>query len=159
MNFIRRWLSLIITCVLSVAFASAGALLTNLDEWYFNLQQPSWKPPDEAFGLIWSLIFAFCAAAAWLSWNNALQNQQKRMLWVLYLLNGALNVLWSVLYFQLHRPDWSLWECLPLWLSVLSLIIYQWPLSKPASLMVIPYLIWVSLAALLNWQTVLLNGY
>ena len=159
MNFIRRWLSLIITCTLSVAFAIAGALLTNLDEWYFNLQQPSWKPPDEAFGLIWSLIFALCAAAAWLSWNSATQAKEKRTLWVLYLFNGALNVLWSILYFQLHRPDWSLWECLPLWLSVLSLIVYQWPLSRAASWMVFPYLVWVSLAALLNWQTVVLNGY
>ena len=159
MNFLRRWLSLIIASIVSIAFASAGAVLTQLDDWYFNLQQPSWKPPDEAFGIVWSLIFALCAAAAWLSWNSTTQASQKRALWFLYLTNGALNLLWSVLYFQLHRPDWSLWECLPLWLSVLSLIVYQWPLSKTASWMVVPYLVWVSIATVLNWQTVVMNGY
>jgi len=159
MNFIRRWLSLITAIVLSTAFASAGALLTQLDDWYFNLKQPSWKPPDEAFGIIWSLIFALCAAASWLSWNSTRQVQQRKTLLLLYLFNGVLNVLWSVLYFQLHRPDWSLWECLPLWLSVLSLIYYQWPLSRWASLMTIPYLVWVSIATVLNAQTVFLNGF
>lgn len=159
MNFFRRWISLITASVLSIAFASAGALLTNLDEWYFNLKQPSWKPPDEAFGIIWSLIFALCAAAAWLSWSSAKSAQQKRNLCLLYLFNGALNVLWSVLYFQLHRPDWSLWECLALGLSVVSLIAYQWQISRPAALMVVPYLIWVCIATMLNWQTVVLNGF
>jgi len=77
----------------------------------------------------------------------------------LYLINGGLNVLWSVLYFNLHRPDWSLIECVPLWLSVLSLIISQWRDSRTASLLVVPYLIWVSIATVLNWQTVVLNGF
>ncbi len=158
MNFLRRWQSLIICCVLSIAFAGAGALLTNLDEWYFALKQPSWKPPDEAFGLIWSTIFALCAAAAWLSWNSV-RNQERRLLFlILYLVNGALNMLWSFLYFQMHRPDLSFIECFALLLSVLSLIVVQWKASKTASYLVMPYFIWVSIATALNWQTVVLNG-
>lgn len=159
MNFLRRWQSLIICVFLSVAFASVGASLTTLDEWYFSLSQPSWKPPDPAFGLIWSIIFSLCAAAAWLSWNSA-KNHKRRMLYLtLYLINGGLNVLWSLLYFTLHRPDWSLIDCVFLWLSVLSLIISQWQDSKTASLLVIPYIIWVSIATALNWQTIVLNGF
>ena len=159
MNSLRRWQSLIVSCVLSVLISSAGALLTNLDDWYFNLKQPSWKPPDEAFGIVWTLIFSLNAAAAWLSWNSASQGHQKRNILLMYLLNGVLNILWTVFYFQLHRPDWSLWECLPLWFSVLALISYQWSLSKTASLLLVPYLIWVSIASVLNWQTVVLNGF
>ncbi len=111
MKFLQRWQSLIIACLLSVGFALGGALLTNLDSWYFNLNQPSWKPPDAAFGLIWSLIFSFCAAAGWLSWNSAKLQKNKYIYLSLYLINGALNEVWSFLYFQMHRPDWSLWEC------------------------------------------------
>ena len=159
MHFLRRWQSLIVCILLSVAFASTGAFLTKLDEWYFALNQPGWKPPDPAFGLIWSLIFSLSAAAAWLSWNSARSNQRKMLYLSLYLINGGLNVLWSVLYFNLHRPDWSLIECVPLWLSVLSLIISQWRDSRTASLLVVPYLIWVSIATVLNWQTVVLNGF
>ena len=159
MNFLRRWQSLILSILLSVAFASVGALLTNLDDWYFNLNQPSWKPPDPAFGLIWSIIFGLSAAAAWLSWNSAKTPKRQMLYLSLYLVNGGLNILWSFFYFNLHRPDWSLIECLPLWLSVLSIIIYQWRDSKLASLLVVPYLIWVSIATVLNWQTVVLNGF
>jgi tryptophan-rich sensory protein len=159
MNFLGRWQSLIISCILSIAFASAGALLTNLDEWYFNLKQPSWKPPDEAFGLIWSTIFAFCAAAAWLSWNSVRNHEKRMLLLILFLINGVLNVLWSVLYFQMHRPDWSFLECFALLVSILSLIWVQWRASKTASLLIVPYLIWVSTATVLNWQTVVLNGF
>lgn len=159
MSFLRSWQSLIICVVLSVAFASAGAVLTNLDDWYFNLQQPSWKPPDAAFGLIWSTIFSFCAAAAWLSWNSTNNHNRRMVLLVLYLVNGGLNILWSVLYFQMHRPDWSFIECFFLWSSVLSLILYQWKISKWASTLVMPYLVWATIATVLNWQTIVLNGF
>ena len=159
MKFLQRWQSLIIACLLSVGFALGGALLTNLDSWYFNLNQPSWKPPDAAFGLIWSLIFSFCAAAGWLSWNSAKLQKNKYIYLSLYLINGALNEVGSFLYFQMHRPDWSLWECSLLGLSIVALMITQWKDSKLASLLVVPYLIWVCIAAELNWQTVVLNGF
>ncbi len=159
MSFLRRWQSLIICIFASVACASTGAFLTKLDDWYFSLNQPSWKPPDPAFGLIWSLIFSFCAAAAWLSWNSARTHKRKMLYLTLYVLNGGLNILWSYLYFTLHRPDWSLIDCIPLWLSVLSLIVFQWRDSKTASILISPYLVWVTIATALNWQTVVLNGF
>ena len=147
MKFLQRWQSLIIACLLSVGFATAGALVTNLDTWYFNLNQPSWKPPDAAFGLIWSLIFSLCAAAGWLSWNSAQLQTRKYLYLCLYLINGVLNL------------AWSLWECGLLGLSIVALIYFQWKDSKWASLLVVPYLIWVCIAATLNWQTVVLNGF
>ena len=81
------------------------------------------------------------------------------VLLVLYLVNGGLNILWSVLYFQMHRPDWSFIECFFLWSSVLSLILYQWKISKWASTLVMPYLVWVTIATVLNWQIIVLNGF
>jgi translocator protein len=159
MKFLIRWQSLIISALLSFAFATAGALVTQLDDWYFNLNQPSWKPPDAAFGAIWSLIFALCAAAAWLCWNSAKNRRSQFQYLTLFLINGALNLSWSILYFQLHRPDWSFWECFALAISVLSLIISAWKDSKLASLLVLPYLVWVCIATALNWQTVVLNGF
>jgi tryptophan-rich sensory protein len=141
-----------------MAFATLGGLLTDLGPWYHSLKQPDWKPPDAAFGAIWSTIFALCAGAGWLSWNYAPSRSRKYKILILYLVNGALNVLWSVLYFQLHRPDWSMIELIFLWLSVLSLIVAQWRESKWASVMVVPYLVWVSAAGFLNWDGMVLNG-
>jgi len=80
--------------------------------------------------------------------------------WVigLFALNGFLNVLWSLLFFALKRPDWALVEVALLWLSILLLIIVFWRFVKPASLYLVPYLLWVSFAAFLNLTVVRLNG-
>jgi tryptophan-rich sensory protein len=67
-------------------------------------------------------------------------------------------VFWSLLYFRLHRPDWSLFEVPLLWLSVLALIVVLARFAKGAAWLLVPYLVWVAIAALLNWQTVTLNG-
>ena len=76
----------------------------------------------------------------------------------MFIANAILNMFWSVLYFKLHRPDWSLIEAAFLWLSVLGIIAFTWSFSKPAALFITPYIIWVSLAILLNLGTVRLNG-
>jgi len=77
---------------------------------------------------------------------------------LLFAANGFLNVFWSLLYFRLHRPDWALFEVPFLWLSVLALIGLLGRFAKPAAWLLAPYLAWIGIAALLNWQTVKLNG-
>jgi tryptophan-rich sensory protein len=77
---------------------------------------------------------------------------------ILFWLNGFLNLLWSILYFRFQRPDWSLYEAVFLWLSVLAILLTIRKLSTRYSLYILPYLIWVSIAIVLNWDTVRLNG-
>jgi tryptophan-rich sensory protein len=135
-----------------------GGLLTDFSPWYFALKQPDWKPPDWAFGIIWTSIF-LCALFTWvIAWNKASTKKQKVILSVLFIVNGLLNLFWSVLYFKLHRPDWSLNESYLLWVSVLAIVLFTYSISRLASLFMMPYLIWVSLAILLNLGTVRLNG-
>ena len=76
----------------------------------------------------------------------------------LFALNGFLNLLWSLLFFRLHRPDWSLIEVAALWLSIVGLIIFTARHSRFAGILLTPYLIWVSLASVLNFEIVRLNG-
>jgi len=123
-----------------------------------SLKAARLKPPDMAFGLIWTAIFTLCALSAWGAWQMSMSGAQKVRIVVLFALNGVLNVFWSYLYFQLHRPDWSLVELYGLWASVLLLILGLWRLSKTSSLMLLPYLIWVTAAGFLNAATVELNG-
>ena len=152
------WPAFAIAFAISLAVAGAGASLTELGAWYFALKQPAWKPPDYAFGLIWSTIFTLCAFSAASAWTHAETPARKRRLWVLFLLNGALNMGWSLLYFKLHRPDWALGEWVLLWLSVLSLVPGLRSYGRMAPWLNVPYLVWVSAAGLLNWQTLVLNG-
>jgi tryptophan-rich sensory protein len=152
------WPAFAIAFAVSLAVAGAGAALTELGPWYYALKQPGWKPPDYAFGVIWSTIFTLCAFSAAMAWSHAQSAAGKRRLWLLFLLNGALNMLWSLLYFTLHRPDWAMLEWTLLWLSVLSLVLGLRSYSRVASWLNVPYLVWVSAAGLLNWQTIALNG-
>lgn len=150
--------TLLLAFVLSYATAGIGAALTELGPWYFALKHPPWKPPDAAFGVIWSTIFTLCATSGWLAWQAADTAALRRRVAVLFGVNALLNMLWSALYFKLQRPDWALFEVVFLWLSIVGLIVGLWRLSRWASLLLVTYWLWVSIAAVLNLQTVMLNG-
>ncbi len=134
-----------------------GGTITDLGPWYQSLQKPDWQPPDAAFGAIWTAIFALTAASAVIAWRHAPKGSEREWLLGLFALNGFLNVLWSLLFFRLHRPDWSLIEVVGLWLSIVALIIFTARHSRLAGALLTPYLIWVSLASVLNFDVVRLN--
>ncbi len=149
---------LLMAFALSYATAGIGAALTDLGPWYFALKQPSWKPPDAAFGIIWTTIFTLCAISGWLAWQAASTPALRRRVAGLFGVNALLNILWSALYFKQQRPDLALFEVVFLWLSIVALIVGLWRLSRWASLLLVTYVLWVSIAAVLNLETVLLNG-
>ncbi len=121
--------ALLLALALSYATAGIGAALTELGPWYFALKHPPWKPPDAAFGVIWSTIFTLCAISGWLTWQAADTPALRRRVLVLFGVNAVLNIAWSALYFKLQRPDWALFEVVFLWLSILALIMGLWRLS------------------------------
>ena len=153
-----RWKPIAIAAAAAIFVAMLGALMTDLGPWYASLKQPPWKPPDWAFGPVWTMIFALAAAAGVIGWRRAPTRADRELLLVLFAANGFLNVFWSLLYFRLHRPDWSLLEVPLLWLSVLALIVVLARFARSAAWLLAPYLVWVAIAALLNWQTFKLNG-
>jgi tryptophan-rich sensory protein len=158
MRWWRRSKPLFVALSLSYLTAGVGAALTELGPWYFALKQPSWKPPDAAFGVIWTSIFTLTAISAAMAWQAAQTNQAQRKVWLLFGLNALLNVVWSALYFKLQRPDWALAEWLLLWLSVLSLVLGFWQTSRRTAYLNFPYLLWVTVAGGLNLATIRLNG-
>jgi translocator protein len=153
-----RWKPIAVAAGAALSVALLGALMTDLGPWYASLRQPAWKPPDWAFGPVWTTIFALAAAAGVIGWRRAPSRADRERMLLLFAANGFLNVFWSLLYFRLHRPDWALFEVPLLWLSVLALIVVLARFAKVAAALLVPYLVWVGLAAVLNWQTVKLNG-
>ena len=154
----NRWKPIVIAAAAALFVAMLGALMTDLGPWYAGLKQPAWKPPDLAFGPVWTTIFALAAAAGVIGWRRAVSRAEREQLLLLFAANCFLNVFWSLLYFRLHRPDWALFEVPFLWLSVLALIVVLARFAKTAAWLLAPYLVWVAIAALLNWLTVQLNG-
>jgi translocator protein len=153
-----RWKPIAVAAAAAVFVATLGALMTDLGPWYAQLKQPAWKPPDWAFGPVWTAIFALAAAAGVIGWRRAPSRADRELMLALFAANGFLNVFWSLLYFRLHRPDWALYEVPFLWLSVLALILVLWRYARAAAWLLVPYLAWVAIAAVLNDSTVKLNG-
>jgi tryptophan-rich sensory protein len=138
--------------------AGLGALLTQLGPWYYQLHKPTWQPPDWLFGPAWTLIFALTAIAGVKYWREDTTREQREAVIAAFALNAFLNTFWSLLFFRLERPDWALREVPFLWLSILLLIVLLGRATRRAAWLLLPYLVWVAFAAVLNWQIVALNS-
>jgi tryptophan-rich sensory protein len=152
------WRPVATAALVAVATAALGGTLTDIGPWYQSLRQPAWKPPDALFGPAWTLIYGFTVASAVIGWRRAPDRKAREWLIGLFALNGFLNVLWSLLFFRLQRPDWALVEVVALWLSIALLMLVLRRYARISSLLLVPYLAWVSFAAALNAAVVRLNG-
>jgi tryptophan-rich sensory protein len=148
---------LIISAGVAVFLGIAGGLLTDVGPWYRALRKPKLNPPDWLFGPAWTIILGLAAWAAAIAWDAASGSAERTTVLMLFSANAVLHLLWSPLFFKLKRPDWALLEVAFLWLSLVALVVALAPISRLASLLILPYLLWVSFATWLNWQIVRLN--
>jgi tryptophan-rich sensory protein len=141
----------------AVILGGVGGLATEIGPWYKNLKKPSWQPPDWLFGPAWTLILGLAAWAAVLAYNGAGDQAGKTAVVILYSVNLVFHFIWSPLFFKFKRPDLALIEVVFLWGSVLALCVTLRQFSVTASWLIVPYLVWVSFAACLNYMIVRLN--
>jgi translocator protein len=153
-----RWKPILVAVAAAVAVSVLGGLSTDIGAWYRALNKPSWQPPDWLFGPVWTTIYAFTAAAGVTVWRATHERSQHRWIIGLFVLNAVVNVLWSLLFFRLQRPDWALAEVGFLWGSIVLLIVVFSRWSRTAGWLLLPYLLWVSFASFLNWTIVQLNA-
>ena len=151
------WGPVVVTAIAAILVAAAGGMATRTDAWYFALRVPAWKPPDWAFGPIWTVIIVLTACSAVIAWNADPDPAARVRLVAAFAVNSALNIAWSWLFFRLRRPDWALAEVGLLWLSIVALALTAGQASLAAGLLNLPYLAWVGVAACLNLTIVRLN--
>jgi len=150
------WWPFIVSLGCVALVAVAGTRLTQLGPWYYALRQPPWKPPDVWFGVIWSTIFLLIAVSLALAWPIA-DASARQWLVTVGVINAILNVLWSALFFTMRRPDLAQFEWVLFWFSIVALLLLVWEQSTLAGVLMLPYLIWVSIAGVLNRAVVKLN--
>ena len=151
-----RLLTLIGWVVLCFVAASLGALFVPGD-WYASLRKPSWNPPGWVFGPVWTALYAMMAAAAWLVWQRGGFAAQRRPLG-LFLVQLTLNAAWTPLFFGQHWPGVAFAEILLLWLAIAVTLAAFRRVSHVAAWLLVPYLVWVSFAAVLNFTLWRLNS-
>lgn len=143
---------------LALCFSAAGlGGLFMPGEWYAQLRKPSWNPPAWIFGPVWTALYTMMAVAAWLVWRRGGFAVQRVSLGV-FLLQLLLNALWSPLFFGLHNPALAFAEIVLLWLAIISTLLVFWKARRGAGLLLVPYLAWVTLAAVLNFTLWRLNS-
>lgn len=143
--------------VLCFAASAVGALATfKAQAIYGQLIQPTWAPPGWLFGPVWTTLYTMMAIAAWLVWRRGGFAQNRvAMFW--FGLQLVLNALWSWLFFAWMQGLWSLVNITLLWLAIIVTLVTFWRSNRLAGALLIPYLLWVSFAAALNYAMWQLN--
>lgn len=150
------WIALLV--FLAVCFAVAGiagmVTATSVDTWYPTLAKPAFTPPDRVFGPVWTALYAMMALAAWLVWRRV-----GRQGWGLYLflVQLALNLLWSILFFGLQLVGLALVDIAVLLVSIAMTTTAFWRIDRRAGALLVPYLLWVAYASTLNGAIWLMN--
>ncbi len=143
-------------CLLSVfAVALIGSIFTSNNvssDWYESIK-PDITPPNIVFPIVWNILFILIAISLYFVWINSKKKDKNKII-IGYGINFLLNILWSVLYFGIRKPNYAFIEIFFLWASILYLIIMNWKIDKKASYLLIPYLLWVGFATYLNFLSI-----
>jgi len=152
-------LKLIIAIVVSELAGVIGSLFTapSVTTWYPALVKPALNPPAWVFGPVWTTLFALMGIAAYLIWRKGLNRKNVKIALGIFIGQLVLNTLWSIIFFGWHSPGGAFAEIIFLWLAILATIIVFARISKPAAWLLVPYLLWVSFAAYLNYVIWALN--
>lgn len=154
-KFLRLGISVLV-CQLAGAI---GALFTSsaIPTWYATLQKPGFSPPNWIFAPVWTLLYLLMGVSLYLVWNNGLAEEKTKKALFVFALQLVLNIAWSFLFFGLHSPALALAGIIVLWLAILLTMIKFYAVSKTAACILLPYLLWVSFATILNFSVLILN--
>jgi benzodiazapine receptor len=150
---------LVVSIVACLAAGAIGSIFTRsaIPTWFATLEKPVFSPPNWLFAPVWTLLYILMGIAAFLVWRKGLENRQVRTALIIFLIQLILNVLWSVVFFGLESPLLGLVVILFLWVAILVTVIQFFKISRTASVLLWPYLLWVTFAAVLNSSIWLLN--
>ena len=150
MNKITRILSVVVTCLV-IGYFSGIVTRSAIADWYPTLIKPSFNPPNWIFAPVWSMLYVMMGVAAGLVWDRMEQESEvvKNAL-LFFAIQLGLNDLWSYLFFGLHNPMLAGLEIIVLWLMIYETYVQFAKINKIAGYLFIPYLAWVSFAAVLN---------
>ena len=155
----KKTFDLILAVLICQGMGLIGSLFTTpaIPSWYAGLVKPSFNPPNWIFAPAWILLYTLMGIAAFLIWNRRNGKKKIKTALVLFSVQLVLNSLWSIIFFGLHLPQYAFLEILVLWFFILLTLLSFYKISKPAGLLLLPYILWVSFAAILNLSIMILN--
>ncbi|WP_281541401.1 TspO/MBR family protein [Maribacter aestuarii] len=151
------YLIISVVICLVIGFLSSVVTQSSVDDWYVTLNKPSFNPPNWVFAPVWTILYILMGISAGWVWGKGFHHKWVKTGLYHFGFQLLLNALWSIVFFGLKEPFWALWIIVSL-LIVLALTI-KWfkVVSKFAAALLIPYLLWVCFATLLNYKIWELN--
>jgi len=144
--------ALISSFAIVILVALIGGIFTSgsvKSAWYDSIK-PSITPPSFAFPIAWTILFILIAFSLYFAWIKSEKNEKKAIASA-FGINLFLNILWSFLFFKMRNPKAAFIEIAALWISIIAMMSVSWKIDRKASWMLLPYLLWVSFAAVLNF--------
>lgn len=139
-----------------IAAAVGAAASAQAGPFYAQLARPGWAPPGWLFGPVWTALYVLMAIAAWLVWRVGGFRAARSAL-SLFVVQLAVNALWSWLFFGMHRGALALADIVLLWVLIVATLRAFWRIRPLGGALLVPYLLWVSFAAVLNYSIWQLN--
>ena len=149
-----------VVCIgICLVVGMAGGLLTYpaIASWYALLNKPFFTPPNWVFGPAWTILYVLMGASMAMVLGKGLRNKKVRPALGIFGLQLALNFLWSLAFFALHSPAAGVVVIAALWATLAATIWRFWAVSRNAALLLVPYILWVSFASLLNLAVAVMN--
>lgn len=150
------WLLVFVVATFGAAALGSAFTSTSVNTWYAQLHKPAFNPPNWVFGPVWSTLYLLMAVSAWLVWRNGGWTGGSVAL-TLFIIQLALNVLWSALFFGLRQPGFAMIDIVLLLSAIIGTTVAFMPVSKLAFWLMGPYVLWVSFASVLNFKIWQLN--
>ena len=150
---------LVISLIIPFLAAGIGSLFTvrTVSTWYESLQMPVYSPPSWVFSPVWTILFLMMGFALYLVWKKGIKTKAAKTAIIFFGIQLGLNALWSILFFGLKSPALAFMEIIVLWFAILGTIVSFYKISRLAAYLLIPYILWVSFAIILNFSILLLN--
>ncbi|HEY6716565.1 MAG TPA: TspO/MBR family protein [Reyranella sp.] len=142
-------LVLFVALCLGIGALGASVTATSVDTWYAGLVKPSFNPPDEVFGPVWTVLYILMGVAAWRVWRSADRDTTRGPL-TLFALQLAINLGWTVVFFGLHKIASAVATIVVLDVAVLVTMLAFRSVDRLAALLMLPYVAWVAFATVLN---------
>jgi tryptophan-rich sensory protein len=150
---------LLLSIVICQAAGIIGSFFTtpNIPTWYKALNKPPFAPPNWVFAPVWTILFLLMGIALYLVWKQGWSAPGVRMAMIIFFIHLVVNILWSAVFFGLRAPLAGFFVIVALWFLIILTIIYFSNISKTAGILLIPYIVWVSFASVLNFMLYKLN--
>lgn len=156
MNKYGKLLGAVVGCEL-IGLLATPFTIASIPTWYALLNKPPFSPPNWIFGPVWTTLYFLMGIALWLVWTNKKKSPYRKRGLILFGIQLFLNFIWSIIFFGLHQPFLALIDIALLWGAIFMTMLTFHRVSPTASYLLVPYLMWVSFASILNFAIVLLN--